>query len=118
MFHSMDEIRAFGLPNTANLIEIENKMQCPNAKFIVGGIMSMSEDGDTKDLVVFFDAGNGEENTLRKFRGDDTTPLVLWVWAPLGDEEDLDDSFIDEYYEISFEQAKQYCGEIFSQRKV
>lgn len=104
IFHSMDEIRAFGLPNTVFSIENENKMQCPNAKFIIGGIMSMSADGDTKDLVVFFDAG--------------TQGQVLWVWAPLGDEEDLDDSFIDEYYEISFAEAEQYCGEVFSQRKV
>jgi hypothetical protein len=106
IFHSMDEIRK-RLPDTARLIEDENKMQYPDAKFMVGGIMSMSEDQDTQDLIVYFDVGNPK--------------MVLWVWCPLGNEEDgenLDDSFIDEYYEVSIEDATtNYCSAIYNEKK-
>jgi hypothetical protein len=106
IFHSMDDIRK-RLPDTARLIEDENKVQyyrCPDIKFIVGGIMSMSEDQDTQDLIAYFDVGNPK--------------MVLWVWCSLGEERNLDDSFIDEYYEVSIEDATtNYCSSIYNEKK-
>jgi hypothetical protein len=105
IFHSMDEIRQC-LPETTDMIEREHRIQSINdPKFVIGGIMNMSTDEVTKDLVVFFDTGIDGH--------------VLWVWAPLGNEDDdlgLDNSYIDEYYEISFAEAEKYCSEIFNQR--
>ena len=101
IYHDMLSLRK-ELSGAADIIERENAMQCPTARLIVAGTMYMSgEEDGMKDLVAFFDVG--------------TKDKVLWAWVS-GDIYG-DDVYIDEYYEITIDEAKQYCGEVFNMRK-
>lgn len=78
-------------PLLLDSIERENKKQFPHAKFMIAG--------ETEDecLHVFYDVG--------------VVGQVLWVsCGAINDEE----GYIDEYYEVSLQEAEQYSGGIFN----
>lgn len=80
-------------PAASQLIINENKMQCPNAKFVKAtvGLDPRCEDNDDYDLhmMALFDLG--------------TPNMLLWIWIP-----GISDPYIDEYYEISNQEANGY----------
>lgn len=100
LFKDLQSLRQ-ELPGPSEMIEWENSIQYPHAKFIVAGLMNVAEE---QDLVAFFDVG--------------TKDMVLWIWVAgdLNDPVANSGSYIDEYYEIPIEEAKGFYGEVFNLR--
>ena len=93
IFKDENEAR-LAYPCEFELLDDENAMQCPHAKYIKAGDGSYGFLRDLykpKDLVVIFDIGS-EEN-------------YLWTWISCGEFEGRNCSYIDEYYEVPKEKA-------------
>jgi hypothetical protein len=84
-------------PDATWFITNENKMQCPNAKFVraVVGLEPYCEENDDYDLhlMALFDLG--------------TPDMLLWIWIP-----GVDDPYIDEYYEVPSQEAETYLASL------
>lgn len=81
-------------PEAADLFLRENQMQYPSAKFIRAAVgKEIKEDEPYNAIMALFDCG--------------TPGMLLWVWAS-----DLDDTYIDEYYEVPTEIGNQYLDQL------
>lgn len=92
-------------PETFALIDKENKLQYPDAKFITSYIDDVLDEDeyDERELNIFFRVSDKEDED------------VLWCMVHLdkqGHEED-DGGYIDEYYQISKDDAKRYHKQVF-----
>lgn len=98
IFNNMEALRQ-QYPGPGAIIDQENEFQYPQAKFIIAGL-----DGD--DLMAFFDVGTPSE--------------VLWVLVSGSLEDPIPNqgAYIDEYYEIPVQEAKDFYGAIFNERTI
>jgi hypothetical protein len=90
IFNTFDQLEK-ALPKVAGLVQAENKMQYPDAKFIKGAhgnYYSEPEDGiENDDVIILFDVG--DPNQL----------LYCWLGSSIDNKSSTieNDPFIDEY---------------------
>lgn len=80
-----------------SLLDRENHMQYPNAKFVIATYFPQFMSDNEYELSVFFDIGKPEK--------------YLWTTVPIIID-DLSDPYIDEYYEVSKKEALKLMNNI------
>jgi hypothetical protein len=80
-------------PDPCQLMDDENENQYPDTSFVEAVIGANMDEEGNQDMMALFDYGNDKE--------------LLWVWI-CGRLSQEDDSYIDEYYTVSKQDAHQY----------